>query len=104
MVRCIIVALVSGWLMAQQPKDIITQTKLPPPGVAQAKPAPAPPPSAAVKESAPREKQDTVKEKPAPKDGKPSGPKTETAPSSGEGGKQPTGKRVAAFWTILPGK
>jgi len=122
MARCIIVAFIGAWLMAQQPHPQVTQTELPPPSATQAKPPPAPPAPVATQKPSATKKQVSTKKEAAPTGEKTSvpksnsgsrsqvqlgnenPPKTETAPSSNEGGKQSSGKRVAAFWVILPGK
>ena len=107
MVQCLLVALVGGWLMAQQP-PMVTQTELPPPvaaGASAAKPAPSAQASSTAKEPAqtPNEQASDKKSAETEKKASESTRGKEIAPSS-ESSKQSTGGRVAAFWIILPGK
>ena len=121
MAHLVIVALLGGLLLAQQPKSPVTQTDLPPPTVSHA-PSNATSDAAPGNKSTPRakkEKEKAAKEAAeaqpgpfrqngptAPEKKVPAAPETEKPKpaSNATSEKATTGKRVAAFWLIVPGK
>jgi hypothetical protein len=112
MIQGLLVALVGGLMLAQQPRPLVTQSELPPPGASQSKQttvAPAPKAAApAAKEPARAPKTEAVKEA-APVVNDATEKPRESANKAPAGlpaveGKSSAGGRVAAFWVILPGK
>ncbi len=105
MVHLIVVMLAGTFLAAQQAPPLVTQTELPPPGSSAVRQPAVPATPAAAAAPA------TVAPAPAPqKENKGMGAKETAPPPKTEPPKPPTtpagaaGKRVAAFWIILPGK
>jgi hypothetical protein len=106
MTAFVIVAVLGGSLLGQQPQGLVTQTELPPPGADTAKSrveaAPAPAPQPAQKPAEKTRKTRDGKEA-APAGAKSTEPKSETPLA--DVSKKPAGaKRVAAFWIIIPGR
>ena len=107
MLHLLSVMVIGVLVLGQQPKAVVTQQDLPPPGSKAGKtetapgvkkeiqkaPAKAPQPPRAKAPAAP--KKTTAETAP---------PKEEKAPASAAGDTTVAPRRVAAFWIILPGK
>jgi hypothetical protein len=94
-------------VLGQQPKAVVTQQDLPPPGAKAGKSEPAPDLKKETKKApaeAPQPAQAKAPAAPKKKAAKPASPKETKAPATVAGDMTASPHRVAAFWMILPGK